>query len=402
MGKSSLTDLAIAGGTPAFADPLHVGRPNIPNRARLMARITEVLDRRWLTNDGPCVREFEARIAQLVGVKHCIAVCNGTTALGIALHALELQGEVLLPALTFIATAHAVQWHGLTPVFCDVDPVTYTLDPTDVEARLTPKTAAILGVHLWGRPCRVEALTALARRRRVRLLFDAAHALGVSHQGRMIGTFGDAEVFSFHATKFLNTFEGGAIVTDEEAVAARARRLRNFGFSGYDTVASLGTNGKLHEISAVMGLTALDEIEAVLAVNRRHYDAYRQGLAAIPGVRLLEFDAAERNNYQYLVIELDEALTQVTRDELVEALWAEGVLARRYFYPGCHRAEPYVSQTAGGPAALPVTDAVVRRVITLPTGTAMDPAAIQTVCQLLQTMISRGAELHAWYARRRC
>jgi dTDP-4-amino-4,6-dideoxygalactose transaminase len=241
--KKTLNDLAFFGGSIAFDEIRHVGGPNVGDRSRLMDRINDLLDRRWLTNNGPYVEEFERRIAQTVGVKHCVAMCNATVALEITVRALALTGEVIVPSMTFIATAHALFWQHLTPVFCDIETDSFTLDPDRIEELVTPSTSAILGVHLWGRPCRIDKLVELAQKYDLELIFDAAHAFGCSWNGRMIGGFGVAEVFSFHATKFLNTFEGGAVVTNDDDLAAKLRVMKNFGFAGYDNVILLGTNG---------------------------------------------------------------------------------------------------------------------------------------------------------------
>src|SRR5215216_6976868 len=234
MKKINLSDLAYFGARPLFEVPLHVGRPNIGDRERLLERFNDILDRRWLSNGGPCVQELERTIEKLLGVKHCVTMCNATIALDIASRALGLQGEVIIPSFTFIATAHALQWQGVTPVFCDVDPQTHNLDPKRIQELITPRTTGILGVHVWGRPCAVEELTEIAHRHRLKLMYDAAHAFGCSYQGKMVGNFGELEVFSFHATKFFNTFEGGAVVTNNDELAARIRLMTNFGFKNYD------------------------------------------------------------------------------------------------------------------------------------------------------------------------
>ena len=226
MMKKIIDDLAIFGGTPAFEEVLHVGRPNIGDRESLFIRLNDLLDRKWLTNNGPYVREFEQSVADLIGVKHCIAMCNGTVALEIAIRALGLTGEVIIPSFTFVATAHALQWQEITPVFCDIAPHTHHLDPARIEAMITPRTTGIIGVHLWGQACDVEALTEIAHKHQLKLLFDAAHAFNCSYQGHLIGGFGDAEVFSFHATKFFNTFEGGAITTNNDELAAKIRLMK--------------------------------------------------------------------------------------------------------------------------------------------------------------------------------
>jgi dTDP-4-amino-4,6-dideoxygalactose transaminase len=217
--KVRLEDLAMFGGTAAFAEALHVGRPNIGNRERLLVRINGILDSKRLTNNGPYVQELEQRISAILGVEHCIAVCNATIALEITAKAAGLSGEVIIPSFTFVATAHALRWQGITPVFCDVGQQTHNIDPYHVERLITPRTTGIVGVHLWGRPCDATALKEIAHGNNLSLVFDAAHAFGCSHEGNMIGNYGDAEVFSFHATKFVNAFEGGVIVTNNGAVA---------------------------------------------------------------------------------------------------------------------------------------------------------------------------------------
>ena len=300
----SIADLAVNGASPAFAAPLHVGRPNIGDRETFLRLAGEIFDRRWLTNDGPLVRELERQVAQELGVKHCIAMCNGSIALEIAIRAVGLEGEVIVPSYTFIATAHALWWQGITPVFADIDPATHSLDPEAVRRMITPRTTGIIGVHLWGKACAVDALQQVADEHDLHLIFDAAHAFMCSHGNRMIGSFGRAEVFSFHATKFFNTFEGGAVTTDDDELAQAMRLMRNFGFAGYDNVIHPGTNGKMTEICAAMGLTNLDAVDAVISANRRNYEAYLEAFASIPGLSLLAYDPRERGNFQYVVLEV--------------------------------------------------------------------------------------------------
>jgi dTDP-4-amino-4,6-dideoxygalactose transaminase len=395
--KQSLGDLAIFGGPPAFQEKLHVGRPNIGDREQLMARINDMLDRRWLTNNGPYVQEFERRIADYVGAKYCIAMCNGTIALEIAIRALELTGEVIVPSMTFIATAHALQWQEITPVFCDIDRRTYTIDPARIEELITPRTTGIIGVHLWGHPCNVEALSAIADRHNLKLLYDAAHAFGCSHNGRMIGSFGDVEVFSFHATKFFNALEGGAVVTNNDDLAAKIRLMKNFGFGGVDNVIYIGTNGKMNEVSAAMGLTSLESVDLFVETNCCNYQCYRQELANIPGLTMVTYDESEKRNYQYIILKIDEAITRVTRDQLVNILWAENVVARRYFHPGCHKMEPYRSYFPHTSLWLPETERLSRRVMSVPTGTAIGPEEIKEVCHIIRMVIEHGWEFELMY-----
>jgi len=385
--------LAIFGGPPAFTEPLYVGRPNIPNRESLRQRIDDLLDRRWMTNAGPFVKELERKIAEKQGVKHCIAMCNGTVALEICIRALGLTGEVIVPSFTFVATAHALAWQEITPVFADVDPETHNLDPVRVESMITPRTTGIIGVHLWGRPCPIEPLTNLAQRRGLKLMFDASHAFGCSSGGKKIGAFGEAEVFSFHATKFFNTAEGGAVLTNSDELAEKIRLMKNFGFAGFDNVIHVGTNGKMSELSAAVGLTCLETLDQVVEVNRANHSTYRRELAGIPGVSLLEYDAREQSNYQYLILEVDAGDAGLTRDELVNLLHAEKVIARRYFFPGCHRMEPYRSLQPHAGLLLPVTEKLTQRVMALPTGTGIDEAGIVRLCHILRSAVGNAPEI---------
>lgn len=380
---ATVQDLGVFGAPPLFEVPLLVGRPNIGDRAVFLRHVESALDGRWLSNFGPVVKEFERRLAEFLGVRHALTVCNATVGLEVAARALGFAGEVIVPSFTFIATVHVLHWLGLRPVFVDVDPATHNLDVEAVRRAITPQTSAIVGVHLWGRACDPEALEAIAREHGLRLLFDAAHAFGCSHHGRMLGGRGDCEVFSFHATKFFNTFEGGVITTNDDALAARLRLMTNFGFQGFDNTACLGVNGKLNEACAAMGLANLESLDRFLEINRANYAAYREQLATIPGLRCLAYDDRERGNYQYVVVEVDEADFGLSRDALYRILHAEKVVARRYFHPGCHRMEPYRSGAVGPVPALPHTEALSNRVLVFPTGTQVSPEQIGDVCRLL-------------------
>jgi dTDP-4-amino-4,6-dideoxygalactose transaminase len=386
--KTEIKELAIFGYTPTFSEKIHVGRPNIGNRDRLLERLNDLIDRKWLSNNGPYVQELEQRIAKILGVKHCIAMCNGTIALEILIRATELTGEVIVPSFTFIATAHALQWQEITPVFCDLDPKTHTIDPLQVERMITPRTSGIIGVHVWGQPCNIEALTKIARQHNLKLVFDASHAFGCSYQGRMIGNFGEAEVFSFHATKFVNAFEGGAVVTNNDELAAKIRLMKNFGFAGFDNVIYIGTNGKMNEASAAMGLTSLESIDEFISTNKSNYNEYQKQLADLPGISMFRYEETERCNYQYIVLEIDESITKLTQQQLLDILHAENVMARRYFYPGCHRMEPYRSYFPHARLLLPETEKLAERILILPTGTGVSLEDIRKICDILKFSIA--------------
>jgi len=366
-----------------FEKPLHVGCPNIGDRKKFHRIVDDIFDRRWLTNRGQCVQEFEARLCDFLGVKHCITMCNATVGLEIAAKALDLKGEVIIPSMTFVATAHALQWQGIHPVFADIDRHSYNLDPAAVERAITPRTTGILATHVYSRPCDIDGLQAVADRHGLKLLFDAAHAFGCSYKGQMIGNFGECEAFSFHGTKFFNTFEGGAIATNNDKLAEKIRLMQNFGFSGADNVIYIGTNGKMNEVCAAMGLVNMDSLDEFLAVNKRNFEAYRAAIEKIDGLSLIEFDEKEKCNRQYMVAEVGDEYP-LSRDELVEKLQAANVLARKYFWPGCHNMEPYKSLHPNAGLLLPVTEEVTPRLVVLPTGTSVDGEIIEKIGGLLR------------------
>jgi dTDP-4-amino-4,6-dideoxygalactose transaminase len=327
-------------------------------------------------------------------------MCNATVALEIAIRALDLKGEVIVPSYTFVATAHALQWQEITPVFADMDPRTHNLNPAAMECLITPRTTGIMGVHVWGRACDTEAIQAIGRKHRLKVMYDAAHAFGCSHRNAMLGNFGECEVFSFHATKFLNSFEGGAVVTNHDELADKMRLMRNFGFKGFDNVGYLGVNGKMTEVCAAMGLTSLEAIDDLIAINRRNYEAYGRQLQGLPGFSFIHYSPAERNNYQYIVVEIDPALSPLNRDELVAVLHAENVLARKYFWPGCHRMEPYRSLQPNAFRLLPETERIAARILLLPNGQAVGTEIIAEIGEIIRGALSQPAAVRAALEKR--
>ncbi len=393
--KQRYEDLAICGGEPSFSERLHVGRPNIGDRNGFMNRVASMIDRRWLTNNGPYVQELEKKTAELLDAKHSIAVCNATVGLEILARALGLSGEVIIPSFTFIATPHSLYWQQIKPVFCEIDPKTHNIDPKRIQSLITPRTSGILGVHVWGRPCDIDALSRIAKKNGLKLFFDAAHAFGCAYQGRMIGNFGEAEVFSFHATKFLNSFEGGLITTNNDELAEKIRLMKNFGFKGLDNVIYVGTNGKMTEICAAMGLSNLDHLDRLVEANYRNYCAYRRELGGIPGIEMINYNEGERNNFQYIVVMVDAGEAKIERDLLVKVLHAENVLARRYFYPGCHRMEPYRSSYSREETFLPETEKVSGSVMILPSGETLKEDHIRDICQVIRLAVENAERLTA-------
>ena len=360
---------------------LHVGRPNVGDADQFLELARDILDSRWLTNNGEYVRQLEQEIAHYLDVKYVIAVCNGTLGLQVLLNAaVEKVGEVIVPDFTFIATAQGVTLAGHKVIIADVDEANHCLSPAAVEKLIGPDTVAILGVHLWGNQCFVEELREIADRHHVKLFFDADHAFGSRYKGRAIGGFGDAEVFSFHATKVFNTFEGGAIVTNDDDLADRCRTIRNFGFIGTDRVERLGTNAKMMEIAAAMGLVNLRRLDQFIADNRRNHALFKKIEAQAPGFKVLDPEVGMDSNHHYVVARIDEAAFGASRDELVDALWNNGVRARRYFYPGVSRTPPYDSMQH---APTPVSEALCKSLITFPTGPAVTEEDIERIAGVL-------------------
>lgn len=373
--------LALGGGSPLFEKPLYVGKPLDMDPRVFEQGLQSSLEMRWLTNYGPNVQAFEAQLASYLHIKHCIVLGNCTLGLMILPYLLGLEpgDEIILPSFTFIATAHAMAYQGFKLRFCEVDPLTHQIDLNHAKAMITPKTKAIVGVHLWGNTADLSALEHLASEHGLQLFFDAAHAFGCTYQGQFIGRFGRAEVLSFHATKFLSACEGGAILTQDDALAEAVRKAINFGFVDYDRVTGLGINAKMSELHAAYGLASLAKSPQNQTHLAHNYQVYRDALKDIPDFKLMTYPAEERRNFQYIVLEC-QIESAFTRDQWVHILHKENVIARRYFFPGCHRLEPYCTQSR---VQLPVTEALSERVMVLPTGTQMTEHDIQILTAFL-------------------
>jgi dTDP-4-amino-4,6-dideoxygalactose transaminase len=360
--------LAIFGAPAAFKRPLYTGAPIVERQSeqRYFAWMKQAFRRNCFTNNGPLLQRLEKEVAGIHSVKHCVAVCNATIAQMLLLKSLGLRGEVILPSFTFIATAHACLWQGLKPVFCDIEPDTLTIDAEKAERLINKKTSAIIGVHLFGNVCNIGQLERLAKNYKLKLIFDAAHAFKCSLGDKSIGGFGNAEMVSFHATKLFSTFEGGAVLTNDRELACRVSVLRNFGFTGYDKVEFLGINAKMPEASAAMGLASLPAIGRRISHLKKNYFIYRKSLVSIPGISLVSLGLKGRSNYQFMPILVEEDKFGVSRDILYDILWKENVIARRYFYPGCHRMHPYKSLYPDAGRGLSVTEDICGKILCLP------------------------------------
>lgn len=364
MSRPAEIDLpAVLGGTPMFPEGVPLARPTVLDPTAVGRDVERILASGVLTN-GPMVRELERRAAEYLGVGHCIAVASCTTGLMLVLRAADLAGDVVVPSFTFAATAHAVAWNGLRPVFADVHRTTLTLDPASASNALGVRTSAILATHVYGTPCDVDGLQELARRNGVRLFFDAAHAFGSRYRGTNVGGFGDAEVFSLSPTKVLVAAEGGIIATNDDVLAERCRIGRDYGNPGDYDCLFVGLNARMSELHAVVALDSLARIEERIEQRNRLASRYRRVFADLPGIAFPSVAAGDRSTFKDLTALVDPEGFGLDADALAVALSAEGVETRRYYAPPVHRMRAYAG--SNGTVPLTSTNDASSRVITLP------------------------------------
>ena len=389
----TLASFARFGATPLFAKPIPVGQLYFPSWERYEAACRGIFEREYYNNNGPLLNEFEARLHEFLGVKHALCVANATLGLMMVADALELKGKVILPAFTFIASAQAMSWAGLEPVFCDIDRNTHQLDHTKAETLIDGDVSAIMGVNLWGGACRPRELAALAEARGVKLFFDSAHAFGCQVDNTPIGGFGAAEVFSFHATKVLSTSEGGCITTNDDALAERLRSIRpSYGGQPPVNVVRVA-NARMSEAQAAVGLMNLDDFPAHQAHNATLFETYRQAFESVPGIRVRPPAGVSYSNYQYGLCTIDEASFGLSRDSLIELLRAENIVARRYFYPGAHRSIPYDRELPQYFDALPATDEACATSLQLPIGALLGNDDALRICDLVSRIQANASEI---------
>ena len=360
-----------------------VTRPYLPPLEEFIPYLEQIWENKWLTNDGPFHQQFEEALARYLGVPHLALVTNGTLALVTALQALRITGEVITTPYSFVATAHSLFWNGIKPVFVDIDPHTMNLDPARIEAAITPQTTAILPVHVYGTPCDVEAIQEIADTYGLRVIYDSAHAFGVSHNDKSVLIHGDLSILSFHATKVFNTFEGGAIICPDAKIKQRIDYLKNFGFADEVTVVAPGTNGKMSEFQAALGLLQLQHIDRCIAKRQEIDQVYRQALADIPGISCLPEPTHTRHNYAYFPILVDGHYP-VTRDDLYQRLHDHGIRVRRYFYPLISEFPMYRGLPSAAPTNLSVASRVSQQVLCLPIFPDLEDNNIQQVIEIIR------------------
>lgn len=366
----------------AKVEPIYVTRPAMAPLADLIPLLEQIWASRFLTNAGPFHQRFEQALAEHLGVAHVSLFANATIALMTALQALGVQGEVITTPYSFVATSHALTWNGLTPVFVDIDPLTFNLDPARIEAAITPRTTAILPVHCYGNPCDVEGIAAVAARHKLHVIYDAAHAFGVRLGQASVLEHGDLAVLSFHATKVFNTFEGGAIICRDAAMKRRIDELKNFGIVDEVTVVEAGLNGKMSEFNAAFGLLQLDHVSEALRQRARVDRHYRDALAGVSGIDCMP-DRGDDANRGYFPILVGRSYP-ISRDALYQRLKDAGILARRYFFPLISDLPMYRDLPSAGAALLPNASRIAGEVLCLPIFPDLGSEQIDRIAALIR------------------
>lgn len=362
---------------------IYTPRPFLPPLDEFMPYLEQIWDNRILTNSGPFHAQLETEIGAYLGVDHISLFNNGMIALGTALQSLDLEGEVITTPYSFVATTHALLWNGLEPVFVDIDPTSLNICPSKIAAAITPRTSAILAVHCYGNPCDVEAIKAIADRHGLKVVYDAAHAFGVRYDGGSLLSHGDLSILSFHATKVFNTFEGGAIIAPDQAWKERIDSLKNFGKVGELDVLDLGTNGKMSEFNAALGLLQLKYIDEVIERRGLVEFAYRERLGSKRGIELLSRDTRSAANYAYFPIFVGEDYP-LTRDQLDEELRGHGIYAKPYFYPLISEFPMYRGRASARSEDLPVATRVAQQVLCLPIYPELPLDDVDAICRIIE------------------
>ncbi len=366
-----------------FEKPVYVTRPFLPPLAEFARALEEIWESRWLTNEGPVLRRFTRDMCNMFETDNVCLFNNGTLALQIALQGMDISGEVITTPFTFVATTHALFWNKIRPVFVDIEPDHYTIDPEKIEAAITPWTTAILATHVYGHPCKLNRLADIARRHNLRLLYDAAHAFGVTVGGKSIAHFGDLSMFSFHATKLFHSLEGGMLIFKDAGLKAKFDYLKNFGFKNEVEVVMPGTNAKMNEIQALMGIHVSKYLDRIVQKRCSITDLYRERLKDVPGIRLVPSLPPDVNyNYAYMPVEVNEEEFGMDREALYERLKEWNVYTRRYFYPLVCDFPCYRSVQVSDP--LTTARRAAERILTLPIYDSLELPDVEKICEIIR------------------
>ncbi len=371
---------------------IFVTSPLFPSLDEYKKVLDDIWERKYLTNNGFYHKELEKKLSAYLGVDYLSLFTNGTLPLIAAFQVLDLHrslkkgetGEVITSAYSFVATTHAIWWNNLEPVFVDVEEETGNMDPEKIEAAITGRTVAIMPVHVYGNPCDVERIERIAEKHNLKVIYDAAHAFGVTINGRSVLEWGDVSSLSFHATKVYNTVEGGALICHSADLKKRIDNLRNFGFSGETAVDEAGINSKMDELRSAFGLLNLEQVDSAIENRKKIADYYREKLTGTKGLRFLKDKEGVRHNYAYFPVFIDEGVFGMTRDELFEKLKQNGIFARRYFYPSISEFAPYGNAKGAGRSNLPNTYKLSESVICLPIYAGLEISDAERVVKIIR------------------
>lgn len=364
-------------------NPIYVTLPYLPPLEEFSKYLKNIWESKLLTNNGKYHKELEQALCEYLGVKYISLFSNGTLALVTALQALRITGEVITTPFSFVATTHSIWWNNIKPVFVDIDPITCNLDPTKIEAVITPQTTAIMPVHVYGNPCQVNEIQKIADTYGLKVIYDACHTFGVNINGVPVLNFGDLSVMSFHATKVYNTFEGGAIVCHDEVTKKRIDNLKNFGFVNETTVVTPGINAKMNEVQASMGLLQLRYIDKVIQKRKEIATNYRESLKNIPGLTYMEDMPDVKHCYSYFPVLIDKIIFGKTRDEIYNRLKQNNIFARRYFYPLISQFPTYKGLESAQPGKMTVAENITEQVLCLPIYPDLNFEDVRLICNLL-------------------
>lgn len=360
-----------------------VTQTSMPPYEEYINEIKDIWESHWLTNMGPKHNLLECQLKEYLSVDNISLFTNGHNALELCLQAMNLSGEVITTPFTFASTTHAIVRNGLTPVFCDINPVNYTIDVTKIEDLITDKTSAIVPVHVYGHVCNVEEIERIAKKYGLKVIYDAAHVFGVRYKGQGIGNFGDASMFSFHATKVYHTIEGGAICYHNEELGRELYKLRDFGIKDAETIDGVGSNAKMNEFVAAMGLCTLRHVDGEITKRKAVVECYRENLAGIDGLQLPPVQENVQSNYAYFPVVIDEKKFGATRNEVFEALAKENIHARKYFYPLTNAFDAYHGKF--NPNVTPVAVHISKRVLTIPLYADLALEDVNRICQIIKS-----------------
>lgn len=363
---------------------IYVTQPSLPPLREVILYLEKIWENKWLTNNGPFHQQFEKELARYLNVGHINLFANATLALIVGLQALRITGEVITTPFSFVATTHALKWNGITPVFCDIEERTMNIDPDKIEALITPRTTAIMPVHVYGHPCDTEKIQDIADKYGLKVIYDAAHAFGIKMKNKNLLLEGDMSVLSFHGTKLFTTFEGGAIISKDEKLKKRIDYLKNFGFADEVTVIAPGINGKMNEFQSVIGLLSLEIVEEEIANRKKVAETYFELLKNVKGIKFFNFFEDYEYNYSYFPILIDEKEFGVSREKVYEELKKNNVYARRYFYPLISNMPSYRTLPSASKENLPVANKIAEQVLCLPIYGGLLKDRVEYICNLIK------------------